>query len=150
MPGCIICIDPNEIEPDIGGSDIKKSATAQGEDNIEFQLMEWVGMIGVRGVFINATFGDWVGYQVYSPAQPSGVITSNDVDGEYDKQALGGGLNRFIPHDSAETRWDLDITTKYNSNVDFTKAVVAPAAITNAGYFDFNKDSNLISMYMVV
>jgi hypothetical protein len=127
-----------------GGSDIKKLATAQGEDYVEFQLMEWVGMTGVHGVFVNATFGDWIGYQVYAPAQPSGVITSNDTSGAYDKQALGGGLSRFKPHDQESTRWDLDITSTLNANVAFSKAVVAPAAVSNGGYFDYNKTTNTI------
>jgi hypothetical protein len=129
-----------------GGADLKGEATAQGEDSFEYQLMEIVGMIGIHGIYENATFGDWVGFEVYAPTQPSGVITSNDTSGAYDKQALGGGVSRFVPHDQESTRWDLDITSKYNANVDFTKAVVAPAAVANNGYFDYNTITNTLTL----
>ena len=101
-------------------------------------------MVGVRGVHENATLGDWVAYQVYSPAQPSGGITENTGAGDYDKEVVVSGvLNRFKPQTNGD--WDLDITSALNSNVDFTKAVVAPAAVVNHGYFDYNKNNNTIT-----
>lgn len=125
------------------GSDLKITCSAQGEATaLEFQLMECVGMVGARGVYANATFDDWIGLEILAPAQPSGVITENVGAGDYEKiVVVPGYLNKFKPKTNGD--WDLDITSKLNANVSFTKAVVVPSA-TKTGYFDYNKISNIL------
>ena len=128
-----------------GGSDLTITCVAQGEATaLDFQLMELIGMIGARGIYTNATFGDWIGLEVFAPAQPSGVITENVGAGAYEKIVIiPDYLNKFKPKVSGD--WDLDITSKLNANVGFTKAVIVPSA-DKIGHFDYNKISNILTI----
>lgn len=128
-----------------GGDDLKVECTETGETSFLMELIEWIGMTGARGIYNNAKFGDYIGFEAVIETQPSGVITSNDSTGAYEKQALGGGLSRFITEDDGDTRWDLDTTSKLNAFVGFTKAIPGPAAIKNSGYFDYDKDTNTLT-----
>lgn len=84
---------------------------------------------------------DWVSMRVYAPAT---VGTSNPGSGAYDKVAIGGGLNVFVPAPSVDGDWDLNLTEKLNANVDFTKVNPVPAG--GAGWFDYDYDTHVCTL----
>ena len=69
-----------------GGSDLKISCTQGGLSTLDFQFMEVVGIVGIRGVYVGAVFGDYVCYEVLSPAQP--IIKSS--------VSIFSGLNKSV------------------------------------------------------
>jgi hypothetical protein len=126
-----------------GGSMFKLSTSSAEEVTRECRFFEFVHLAGARAFCVTgAKADDWIRFLIYAPATAG---TSNEGAGAYDKYAIGGGINMFIPNATTEGDWDLNLTEKYNANVDFTKVVPVPSA-DNTGYFDADPIANTITL----
>lgn len=110
--------------------------------SVDIRFLEKYYLIGGAASWGGAVAGDWVDMRLKGPATSG---TSNPGGGVYDKYALGGGANMFIPNATQTGDWDLNLSEKYNENVDFTKVVPIPAASKN-GFFNFDSDTGVVSL----
>lgn len=124
------------------GTRLQLQQTDSGTNTFEWQYITKIYINGGNVVYNNAIYGDYIKYEIYAPAT---VGTQNVGAGAYDKYSLGGGANMFIPNGTTEGDWDLNLTEKLNSNVDFTKVVPIPAS-DNDGYFDYDEDTELVTL----
>jgi hypothetical protein len=97
------------------------------DKTIEFQFCETVELVGGVMTYENASFGDWIQYDVYAPAADA---TSNPGAGEY-------GLSQGVYYPQQNGDYDLDLTS-------LTK--VAPVPISTLdGYFDWDDSSQTLT-----
>ena len=110
---------------------------------LDFQFIKKFYLAGGSASWKGAVVGDWIKFELHAPATPG---ISNEGAGAYDKYPIGGGINLFIPNATTEGDWDLNLTEKLNSNVDFTKVVPVPAAGGNTGFFDWDQDTGAVTL----
>ena len=110
----------------------------------EIQFINTIDLIGGKMRHFGAKYGDYVKYEIYAPATAG---TSNPGAGAYDKYAIGGGVNMFIPNGTTTGDWDLNLTETLNANVSFTKVCPIPVSDSSNpnGWFDYNIDTNVCS-----
>lgn len=118
------------------------SSTVVETKTLDMQFIAKYYLAGGAASWKGAVLGDWVKFELHAPAT---VGTSNEGAGVYDKYALGGGANMFIPNATQTGDWDLNLTEKLNANVDFTKVVPVPASAQN-GFFDWDVDTGLVTL----
>ena len=102
-------------------------------------LSHWFG-IGGRVIWESASVLDEMNAMLVAPATTGAV----EQAGDYDKYALGGGANMFIPATPGAGAWDIDLTAKL-TNTDILKCTPVPAA-GNTGYFDYNSATNVLTV----
>ena len=124
------------------GDPITVSSTTVEVALIEVQFISKYRLAGGEAVWKGATIGDWVSFSL---AAPGTTGTSNSGAGVYDKYALGAGMNMYIPNATQTGDWDIDLDEKFNSNVDFTKAVPVPA-LSLDGFFDWDMDTGVLTL----
>lgn len=104
------------------GAELKKTGvTTSGDHTQEFQFITYIDICGGTAVYSGAGVGDHITYQLYAPGT-DGV--SNPGAGSFDKVAIGGGINQFVPAENGD--WDLDLEETLNANVGFTKIAPIP------------------------
>lgn len=117
------------------------SRNTEGSSSLEYQFIDVTLLAGGSLYRVAGEIGDYVDFSVIAPAT---VGAANAGAGAYDKYAVGGGLNMFIPNATTEGDWDLNLTESLNANVAFTKVVPVPAGGT--GFFDYDVATNTCSL----
>lgn len=105
-----------------------------------FQLLNHWFVIGGRAFWEGGKVDDYIEAEMVAPAT-TGLTQQT---GDFDKYALGGGLNMIIPVPEDQGSWDMDLTAKLNANVDILKATPVPSP-GNQGWFNYDADTNVIT-----
>jgi hypothetical protein len=124
-----------------GGVSMKAESSSEGDTTVTVQFIHHVLLAGGSVQREAGEIDDYINLDLIAPAT---VGTSNPGAGAFDKLAVGGGLNMFIPNATVTGDWDLNLTEKLNANVDFTKAVPVPAS-GGTGFFDYDVDANVLT-----
>ena len=124
------------------GPRFKSSTSEAGTDTVEWQYMEHTLLAGGSVYRMDGGIDDYIDMEINAPATAG---SSNPGAGAYDKYAVGGGINIFVPNATNEGDWDINLTETLNANVAFTKAVPVPASGGNTGWFDYNEDTNVLT-----
>lgn len=121
-------------------------------ETLTFRFNRWLYLLGGQGQALNAQTktgvgqgGDYVRYVPKAPATPS---TSNPGAGAYSKLAIGGGVSMFVPAGTpgaGAADFDLNLSEKFNANVDFTKVVPVSAPLDD-GFFDWDCDTDVVTL----
>ena len=109
--------------------------------NVNFQFIDCVWISGGTVTCLGGRIGDHIDFKVVAPAT---VGSSNPGSGYFDKYALGGGANIYIPA-AGDGDWDIDLEETLNANVSFLKAVPVPAP-DGDGWFDFSASAHLLTV----
>lgn len=105
-----------------------------------FQMLSnWYG-IGGRVIWEGADLADYMSAKLKAPATAHGV----NAAGDFNKYALGGGANMYIPAAPGAGAWSLSLTEKH-TGTNVLKCVPVPVA-GNAGYFDYNSTTNVVTV----
>jgi len=123
------------------GTEFSKAYVMGGSDSIEFQFIEWSYLAGGMVFYDGGKPGDKVSFSIYAPAT---VGTSNPGAGNYLKYEIAPNTHVYIPYPNGG--WDLDLSEKLNGNVTFTKVVPVPAPGNNTGWFDWDPDTETVSI----
>ena len=103
-----------------------------------FQMKNhWYG-IGGRVLWEGADLSDSMSAYLKAPA-----TTGLNQAGDYNKSALGGGANVYVPAAPGTGAWSLDLTAKH-TGTQVLKCVPVPVA-GNTGFFDYNSDTNTLT-----
>ena len=124
-----------------GGGQIALTTNANGHEdpanNVEWQYIEPVDIVGGMLHVANGGYGDWCRYEVFAPSTPG---VPNPGSGAFAK--LG---TAFVPAGTAgagDPDWDLDLAEKLPNNT-FTKIAPVPVADPTKldGFFDLDPDT---------
>lgn len=104
-----------------------------------FQLMgHWYG-IGSRLIWEGADLEDYMSASLIAPA-----TVGTNTTGDFNKVALGGGANVYVPAAPGTGAWTLDLTEKHTST-QVLKCTPVPKA-GNTGFFDYNSSTNVLTV----
>lgn len=98
----------------------------------------WYG-IGGRVIWQGSDLDDYISGKLVAPA-----TVGTNTAGDFDKVALGGGLNVFVPATPGQGAWTLDIAEKF-TGTQVLKCTPVPKA-GNTGFFDYDSDANTLSV----
>ena len=124
-----------------GGDRFHINSTAVEVKTFTWQFKDTIWMAGGQATSGGQSPSDWMGLETRAPATAG---TSNPGAGAFNKVAVGGGVNVFVPAPAIDGDWDLSLTEKWNANVDFTKVVPVPAG--NAGWFDYDYETHVCAL----
>jgi hypothetical protein len=96
-------------------------------------------LLGGRVIWEGADLDDYMNAKLVAPAT-AGVNSA----GDFNKYAIGGGLNMFIPAAPGAGAWTLNLAEKFTST-DVLKCCPVPSP-TNTGYFDYDIDTNTLTV----
>lgn len=122
-----------------GGTQLKFDGTNTQRD---FQLLSHVYVIGAKGIWENCSMENYFNTTLIAPAS-TGLT---NVAGNFNKQALGGGLNMIVPVGAGTGAWSMDLTAKL-TNTQILKATPVPST-GNVGWFDYDPDTNVLTPNM--
>jgi hypothetical protein len=105
-----------------------------------FQMLNhWYG-IGGRAIWEGADLDDYLNGFLKAPATSHGVNTA----GDFNKYAVGGGINMFTPAAPGAGAWSLSLTEKH-TGTQVLKCVPVPSS-TGTGFFDYDSQTNVIAV----
>lgn len=104
-----------------------------------FQMKQAWFLLGGRVIWEGADLDDHMNAKLVAPA-----TVGTNAAGNFNKYALGGGLNMFVPATPGAGAWTLDLTEKY-TGTDVLKCCPVPSS-TNTGYFDYDIDTNTLTV----
>jgi len=105
-----------------------------------FRIMSPWYIIGGRLFWSGSDFNDDMEAWLKAPATSHAVNQA----GDFNKYALGGGANMFVPASPGQGAWDLDIGAKY-TGTNILKAVPVPVA-GNTGFFDHDPAAQTLTV----
>lgn len=117
------------------------TSTVAGVLTKVFRFIQPAWLAGGHIQYQGAVAGDWINFTTKVPATAG---TEHLGAGNYNKVAVGVGAYIFVPAIPGTGNWDLDLTTKENANVAFTKVRPVPAP-GNHGYFDYDMDTEAVT-----
>jgi len=138
------------------GDDIVNGIKGEGEEfqiissvievvEKEFQFLEFVYLAGGGYRWSGASIGDWVSLLLYAPASP--VVANATNTGNCDLSDAGGSLPApilIVPNSANTGAYDVNLSEKYNANVNFTKVVPVPSE-DETGFVDWNEDTEEVT-----
>lgn len=121
-----------------GGAKFRMKSIIVETQTVDFRFIEDTQIKDGCFWWSGGDYADEFDFSIVAPACPS---VNNVGTGAYEKVAYLGGY-RYAP--KADDDWDLDLVSKENANVDFTKVIpVANPDLT--GHFDFDPATGLVT-----
>ena len=106
-------------------------------------MLDHFYLVGAQVFADGITVGNhYISAQLHAPAS----VGLTNTTGDYNKQALGGGMNMIVPVSEGTGSWSMDLDAK-QANTNILKATPVPVAGNN-GWFDYDKDTNILTRNM--
>jgi hypothetical protein len=104
-----------------------------------FQMKNAWFLLGGTIIWEGADLDDSMGAKLIAPA----TVGVNSA-GDFNKYALGGGANMYVPAAPGAGAWTLDLAAVHTST-SVLKCCPVPST-TNTGYFDYDVDTNVLTV----
>jgi len=137
----------DDIENNVryGGSFLRIQSTVEETIVREYQFLNYHYIGGAEARYDNAVFGDYIDHKIYAPSSAP-AASNNPGAGSFNKVAVDTDKYMFVPAQNGD--WDLDLVSKIGSS-NINQVTPVPAFDANGnpvGYFDLDKDTNIISV----